>query len=142
MASTAHHEVQDYARHTERGDFVAPQWTPASHDVALSGGLALLKDQRAKLAVALPENTGGVPDAITAIRTEARPIDSLAPRCEIQVPARGASSHIPTAAILPLSPHQANEVVGGAWAIAEVSDSSYRGALIFLDIAVNYHPTF
>ena len=34
---------------------VAPHWTPASHDVALSGGLASLKDQRAKLAVALHE---------------------------------------------------------------------------------------
>jgi hypothetical protein len=137
LASTAHHEVQGYARHTERGDFVAPQWTPASHDVALSGGLALLNDQRAPLAVVLHENTGGAPDAVTAIRTEARPIDSSAPRCEIQVPARGASSHVPTAAILPLSPHQqANEVVGGAWAevvggawaMAVVSDTSF-GAL-------------
>ena len=34
------HEAQDYARHSERGVYVTPQWTPASHNVALSGGLA------------------------------------------------------------------------------------------------------
>ena len=45
LASATHQKAQGYARHSERGVFVLCKLTPASHDVALSGGLASYQHQ-------------------------------------------------------------------------------------------------